>query len=75
MHVKATGLVEGGNDERKGEKAKERFESLRRRAALNEKQGATLEKGELREILYYSRPEARIYTGTPSVPDGFLLCL
>jgi hypothetical protein len=64
-----------GKEERKERKAKERFESLQRRAALNENQGVTLEKGELREILYSVGPLARIYTGTSSVPDGFLLCL
>jgi len=64
MYVKAIGLVEGGGEERKKKKAKERFESLRRRAALNENRGATLEKGELREILYSVGPQARIYTGT-----------
>ena len=64
MYVKAIGLVEGGGEERKKKKAKERFESLRRRAALNDNQGVTLEKGELREILYSVGPLARIYTGT-----------
>ena len=56
-------------------KAKERFESLRRRAALTENQEATLEKGELREILYSVRPLALIYTVTSTVPRGLLLCL
>ena len=64
MHVKAIGLVEGGEEERKEKKVKERFESLRRRVTLNEKQGATLGKGELREILCSAGPTAHIYTGT-----------
>jgi hypothetical protein len=44
-----------------------RIEFFLRREAPNEKQGAALGKGELREILYTSRPAARIYTGTSKV--------
>jgi hypothetical protein len=56
-----------GNYEGRKERMRGRIEFFLRREAPNEKQGAALGKGELREILYTSRPAARIYTGTSKV--------